>query len=151
MIHLAYYYRWLFPHLIYLYWLYTCIFYLLIHLTYNYRWLIPHLCKIYGTQISTIIYYTILYYGDASVRMRTQRSAERMPVVSENWHAWQGNKIGVMSSWQYYGQIWGACTFFAFTSIIKQADKDQTGGSLFSLAIMSEYSHATWTNEMHTF
>jgi hypothetical protein len=53
LIHLAYYYRWLFPHLIYLYWSYTCTFYLLIYLTYNYRWLIPHLCKIYGTQINT--------------------------------------------------------------------------------------------------
>ena len=68
------------------------------------------------------------------------------------WHASQGNKMGVTSSWQYYGQIWGACASFAFTTVIKwQADKDQTGGSLFSLAIMSENSYATWTNNMYTF
>ena len=91
-------------------------------------------------------------YGDASVQIRTQRGAERMPVVSENWHAWQGNKMGAMCSWQYYDQIWWTCAFLAFTTVIKQkADKDQTGGSLFSLAMTSEYSYATWTNEMHTF
>ena len=28
-----------------------------------------------------------------------------------SWHAWQGNKIGVMSSWQYYCQIWETCPF----------------------------------------
>jgi len=59
-------------------------------------------------------------YGNASVRMRTQRGAESMPVVSENWHAWQGNKMGAVSSWQHYGQIWGAWEFFALTTIIKQ-------------------------------
>ena len=57
-----------------------------------------------------------------------------------------------MSPLQYYGQIWGACASFAFRTIIKQqADKDQPGGSLFSLAIMSGYYYATWTNEMPTF
>ena len=54
--------------------------------------------------------------------------------------------MGVMSSLQYYGRIWGARAFFAPTT-----DKDQTGGSLFSLAIMSKYSYATWTDDMHTF
>jgi len=50
-------------------------------------------------------------YGDASVWVRTQRGTERMPVVVSYSHAWQGNKMGVMSSWQYYGQIWGGCVF----------------------------------------
>jgi len=30
------------------------------------------------------------------------------------------------------------------------SNKDQTGESLFSLAVMSEYSYATETNKMHT-
>jgi len=68
------------------------------------------------------------------------------------WHAGQGNKMGVMSSWQYYVQIWGACASFALTTLMKQeADKVETVGSLFSVAIMSEYSYATWTNKMHIF
>ena len=72
--------------------------------------------------------------------------------ASSQWATDMLDKVTRWSSWQYYCQMWGVCAFFAFTTIIKQqVDKAHTGQSVFSLAIMSEYSYATWTNEMHTF